>query len=64
LTNFRTTLFVGTLAAAYAEAGQLAEAIATAEKACRLASENGEAALRQRNEQLLEMYRSGRPARE
>lgn len=64
LTNFRTTILVGTLAAAYAEAGQFPDAIATAEKACALASAAGDAALLQKNQQLLEQYRSGRAARE
>lgn len=64
LTNFRITIPLGTLAAAYAEAGQFTEAVATAEKACHLASEAHEATLLQRNQQLLELYRSGKPARE
>jgi len=57
LTNYRTTIPVGTLAAAYAEAGQFADAIAMAEKACQLASEAGDTALLQRNQQLLALYR-------
>jgi len=64
LTNFRATMLVGTLGAAYAEAGQFTEAIATGEKACVLASEVGNNALLQRNRQLLELYREGRPARD
>ena len=50
------------LAAAYAEAGRFTEAVATAEKACLLASERKETALLERNKQLLELYRAGRPA--
>jgi hypothetical protein len=64
LTNFRTTMLVGTLAAAYAEAGEFSEAVATAEKACQLASTKGESELRRRNEQLLEAYRAGKAVRE
>jgi tetratricopeptide (TPR) repeat protein len=64
LTNFRTTVLVGTLAAAYAEAGQFPEAVATAEMACHLASGLGDTALLHRNEQLLELYRLGKPARD
>jgi tetratricopeptide (TPR) repeat protein len=64
LTNFRRTVMVGTLAAAYAEAGRFPEAVATGEKACQLASQAGNAALKSKNEQLLALYRSGKPARE
>ncbi|HEV2209256.1 MAG TPA: hypothetical protein VG167_10810 [Verrucomicrobiae bacterium] len=64
LTNFRTTIFVGTLAAAYAEAGQFSEAVATAETASHLASDSGDSALLQKNQQLLELYRAAKPARE
>jgi tetratricopeptide (TPR) repeat protein len=64
LTNFRTTILVGTLAAAYAEAGQFGKAIATAEKACALASAAKDSVLLARNRQLLELYRSGQPVRE
>ena len=64
LTNFKTTIPVGTLAAAYAEAGQFTQAITTAEQACALASAAGDTALLQRNQQLLELYRAGKPVRE
>jgi len=37
LTHYGVTIFVGTLAAAYAEAGRFDDAIATAQKACALA---------------------------
>ena len=59
LTNFRTTMLVGTLGAAYAEAGQFTEAIATGEKACGLAWEAGNETLLQRNRQLLEALPGG-----
>ena len=42
LTHYQTAIFVGTLAAAYAEAGRFDEAVATAQKACALASEKAE----------------------
>jgi hypothetical protein len=48
---------VGTLAAAYAEAGRFDDAIATAQKACKLASESGEQDLLKKNNELLELYR-------
>ena len=41
LTHYQNTLMVGTLAAAYAEAGRFDDAIATAQRACDLASESG-----------------------
>ena len=59
LTRFRRTIMVGTLAAAYAEAGRLAEAVAMAQKACALATEEGDGTLLARNQQLLELYRAG-----
>jgi protein O-mannosyl-transferase len=57
LTQYAVTPFVGTLAAAYAEAGRFEEAIATAEKACALASESGDQNLLKRNQELLALYR-------
>ena len=59
LTRFRRTIMVGTLAAAYAEAGRFAEAETTAKSACALATEEGDSALLITNQQLLEMYRAG-----
>jgi Tfp pilus assembly protein PilF len=61
LTGSRRTLMVGTLAAAYAEAGRFPEAVATAQKACALAAESGEQSLVATNQQLLQFYRQGRP---
>jgi len=57
LTYFRQTLFIGTLAAAYAEAGKFDEAIATAQRACDLAVKNGETDLARTNQELMELYR-------
>jgi tetratricopeptide (TPR) repeat protein len=64
LTQFHKTIFIGTLAAAQAEAGKFGEAIATAQRACDLAAKNGETKLLQRNQELLERYRRHHPARE
>ena len=55
---------VGTLAAAYAEAGRFDAAIATAEKACAQAKQSGEQGLMQKNQELLELYRAHRPYHE
>ena len=64
LTHDRETMMVGTLAAAYAEAGRFDEAIATAQKACTLASESSQQELLNRNQELLELYRQHRPYHE
>ena len=64
LTRFGTPTLVGTLAAAYAEAGRFDEAIASAQKACALASEADEPALLERNQELLALYRARQPYHE
>ncbi len=64
LTGFKQPLMVGTLAAAYAEAGRFTEAVATAEKAEGLAEQSRQPELAARNRALLEHYRSGQPARD
>jgi Flp pilus assembly protein TadD len=64
LTHYGVTLFVGTLAAAYAEAGRFDEAIATAEKACALAEKSGETNLLQINQELLQLYHAHQPHHE
>ena len=64
LTQYRETMMVGTLAAAYAEAGRFEEAVATAQKACALASESGQQELLEKNQELLEMYRNHEPYRD
>ena len=53
-------LLIGTLAAAYAEAGRVSDAVAAAEKAATIADGQGESAIAARNRELLEIYRSGR----
>ncbi len=63
-TKFREPQFIGTLAAAYAEAGQFSNAVATAHKAADLAETAGLKELAARNRQLLELYRSGKPCRD
>jgi Flp pilus assembly protein TadD len=64
LTHYGVTLLVGTLAAAYAEAGRFDDAIAAAEKACALASAAGEQGLLQKNQELLALYRQHQPYHE
>ncbi len=55
-THYQKTVMLGTLAAAYAEAGRFDNAIATAQKAITLAQQNRETELLERNKQLLQIY--------
>jgi len=64
LTHYGQPFFIGTLAAAYAEAGRFPEAISTAEKAEQLAADAGLRAVAAKNRQLLELYRAGKPYHE
>jgi hypothetical protein len=57
-------LFIGTLAAAYAEAGRYPEAVTTAEKAEQLATSARLKKIAEKNRQLLELYRAGKPYHE
>jgi protein O-mannosyl-transferase len=64
LTEGKAAFLLGTLAAAYAEAGRFTNAVATAEKARDRARAANQEAIAKRNEDLLELYRTGRPFRE
>jgi len=64
LTQYKDTALIGTLAAAYAEAGQFDDAIRTAEMAISSASAAGETNLLEKNRRLLELYRAGHPYHE
>jgi Flp pilus assembly protein TadD len=64
LTHYQETVPIGTLAAAYAEAGRFDEAMATAQRACALAEKSGEPELLKRNQELLELYRARQPYHE
>jgi tetratricopeptide (TPR) repeat protein len=64
LTHHGEPFFMGTLAAAYAEAGRFPEAVATAEKAEQLATSAGLTAVAAKNRQRLELYRAGKPYHE
>jgi 4-amino-4-deoxy-L-arabinose transferase-like glycosyltransferase len=61
LTDFKQTIFIGTLAAAHAEAGEFDDAISMAQKACALASESGDQNLLKRNQELLALYQKHQP---
>jgi len=64
LTHYGVTLLVGTVAAAYAEAGRFDDAIAAAQKACALATAAGEQELLEKNQNLLALYRAHQPYHE
>src|SRR5439155_5213644 len=61
LSDFKEPLIVGTLAAAYAEAGRFEEAVRTGEKAKGMAEKAGNKELAAKNEELLKLYREGKP---
>jgi tetratricopeptide (TPR) repeat protein len=60
LTHYSQPIMVGTLAAAYAEAGRFDDAVATAQKARDAALALGQKEIADNNERLLELYKSGR----
>ena len=64
LTGYRKPLFIGTLAAAQAQAGDFQGAIATAERAAALATALHLEEIAARNRELIELYRRGRTAKE
>ena len=65
LTQWENPVCLGTLAAAYAEAGRFDEAIATAQKACALAEKSDSPpGLLQKNQELLRLYRTHKPYRD
>jgi tetratricopeptide (TPR) repeat protein len=61
ITHREQTMMLGTLAAAYAEAGRFNDAISTAMEACKLAAEKGDNTLLQRNQELLGLYQKRQP---
>ena len=62
--DYQTPVLIGTLAAAYAEAGRFKEAIETARRASNLARAAGQPEVAEKNRQLLELYQSGRAYRQ
>jgi cytochrome c-type biogenesis protein CcmH/NrfG len=56
ISGYRTAQFVGTLGAAYAEAGRFEDAVDTAQKALDLAAAENNPALLRKNRELLELY--------
>ncbi len=64
VTKHKQAVFVGTLAAALAEAGRVEEAVAAAQEAMRLAQAAKQNDLVERNRKLLSLYQARQPARE
>jgi hypothetical protein len=64
LTDGQVPVLVGTLAAAYAEAGKFKEAIDTAQQARALAQAAEQPEVAERNRQLLGLYQSGQASHE
>jgi Flp pilus assembly protein TadD len=60
ITGYDEALLLGTLAAAYAEAGRFEDAVKTAEKAAALADKDGQTELAKKNRELMELYRTGK----
>jgi len=61
LTEWKTAFLMGTLAAAYAEAGRFSDAAAMAEKARDQARADKLEDVAKKNEELLKLYRAGKP---
>jgi Flp pilus assembly protein TadD len=64
LSGYKQARELGALAAAYAEAGRFTEAVATAQKAVDAARAGGNAQLAGMGEQLLNLFRAGKPYHE
>jgi tetratricopeptide (TPR) repeat protein len=64
LTGSKAPFLLGTLAAAYAEAGRYGDAVVAGEQARARAIESGDLATASRNLYLLEFYRASKPYRE
>ncbi len=62
LTKFEKAIYLGTLAAAQAQAGKFDAAAATAQQACAVAAQAGETNLVRRNQALRELYRAHKTA--
>ena len=61
LTNKQSAVHLGTLAAAYAEAGRYPEAVRAAEMSIQIANVQGQRQIVAMNQQFLQFYRAGKP---
>jgi protein O-mannosyl-transferase len=64
LAGSKMPVLLGTLAAAYAEAGRFTEAVTTASNASALAAQIGDSATASKNQELMGLYRANRAYRE
>jgi Flp pilus assembly protein TadD len=64
LTERKLAMFIGTLAAAYAEAGKFDQAVKAGEEAAEVAAAAGEEELAETNRKFVEQYRAQKPYRE
>jgi Flp pilus assembly protein TadD len=64
LVGNREAFLLGTLAAAYAEAGRFDEAVRTSTQAITLADQNGQSAVATSNRGLLDLYKAAKPYRD
>ena len=64
LSHYQEPFLIGTLAAAYAEAGRFADAVIAATRARDLAHARGQDGIAASNDHLLTLYQSGRPFHE
>jgi tetratricopeptide (TPR) repeat protein len=64
VTKYEMPVVVGTLAAAYAEAGRFEDAVATAQKARALAINQRQGGLAEKNLELIGLFKAGKPYRE
>ncbi len=63
ITLRKRPIFLGTLAAAYAEAGRYSDAVAASRYAAKFAANIGQSELAEKNRDLLQFYRAGKPYR-
>ena len=61
LTGYQRAPMLGSLAAAYAETGRFEDAVAATQKAIQMAQSGGDTRFAAVNEQLLSLYRTGKP---
>ena len=64
LTGYKASVYLGTLANAHASAGNYSEAVAVAKQAIQQAEASGQSDIARRNQELVEIYQSGRAFRE
>jgi hypothetical protein len=63
-TEYKVAAVVGTLAAAYAEAGRFDDAVATSEKARELALSLGQKEVADKNAEMMQLFKAGKPYHE